>query len=96
MGHGAGNRPWPAALVAWPSRRGAPAGDQATRPRAAVAIIAAVDAPDAPLRFPLAAAACQRAHIPRITMHSDNATHRRTAMIAKDLIPTKDNNRISA
>jgi hypothetical protein len=32
---------------------------------------------------------------PRIKMHSNNATHRRTAMIAKDLILTKDNCRIS-
>jgi hypothetical protein len=31
---------------------------------------------------------------PRIKMHSNNATHRRTAVIAKDLILTKDNCRI--
>jgi hypothetical protein len=60
-----------------------------------VPIIAAKDASNAPLRLPLAAAAFQRAHNPNITMHSNNATHRRTAMIAKDLILTKDNNRIS-
>jgi hypothetical protein len=33
---------------------------------------------------------------PRITMRSGNAAHRPTAMIAKDLILTKDPNRISA
>jgi len=32
---------------------------------------------------------------PRSKMHSNNATHRRMAMIAKDLILTKDNYRIS-
>lgn len=42
------------------------------------------------------ATACQQAHIPFITTHSDNTTHRRTAMIAKDLILRKDNHRISA
>jgi hypothetical protein len=50
---------------------------------------------DAKYRWPLAAA-CQWSHIPRITMHRDNSTNRRAAMIAKDLILTKDNSRISA
>jgi len=42
----------------------------------------------------LAAVAWQRAHIPFIKIHTNNATHRPTAMIAKDLILTKDNCRI--
>ncbi len=42
-----------------------------------------------------AGSACQRAHIPFIPIHSDNATHRRTVMIAKAFILAKDNYRIS-
>jgi hypothetical protein len=43
-----------------------------------------------------APAACQRAPIPRIKIHPNNGMHRRTAMIAKDLILAKDNYRMSA
>jgi hypothetical protein len=42
-----------------------------------------------------AGTACQRARILFITVHSDNAAHRRTAMIAKAFILAKDNYRIS-